>query len=71
VTYDGDHKWLDGSPDLASRPQQDMACAVADDPFDRWLGHSLHENFGAVAAEPLPEELLRLINGAASGQRGH
>lgn len=31
------------------------------DPFDLWLQRSLHETFEAVAAEPIPENLLRLI----------
>jgi hypothetical protein len=31
------------------------------DSFDLWLRRSLHEAFGAVAAEPILEEILRLI----------
>lgn len=31
------------------------------DPFDLWLHRSLRETFDAIAAEPIPEDLLRLI----------
>lgn len=30
--------------------------------FDTWLKHGLHQMFDDVAREPIPEELLRLIN---------
>lgn len=29
--------------------------------FDIWLQHGLHQMFDRVAQEPVPEELLRLI----------
>lgn len=29
--------------------------------FDIWLQHGLHQMFDGVAQEPIPEELLRLI----------
>jgi hypothetical protein len=32
-----------------------------DQAFDLWLHRSLHQLYDRVAAEPLPEELLRLI----------
>jgi hypothetical protein len=35
--------------------------AVADEPLHRWLTHSLHHEFHAVVVEPLPMELLRLL----------
>ena len=31
------------------------------DPFDLWLRRSLRETFDAIAGEPIPEDLLRLI----------
>ena len=31
------------------------------DPFDLWLQRSLRETFDAIAGEPIPEDLLRLI----------
>ena len=30
-------------------------------PWLRWLERSLHQRFDAVVAEPIPEDLLRLI----------
>ena len=32
-----------------------------DDAFDLWLRQSLHTAFDAVAAEPIPEDILRMI----------
>ncbi|GBQ82885.1 hypothetical protein AA13595_1036 [Gluconacetobacter johannae DSM 13595] len=32
-----------------------------DDPFELWLKRGLHQLFDEVAREPVPEELLRLI----------
>ena len=32
-----------------------------EDPFDLWLRRSLHEAFDQAMAEPVPEEVLRLI----------
>ena len=31
------------------------------DPFELWLRRGLHDAFDAIAAEPVPEDLLRLI----------
>jgi hypothetical protein len=31
------------------------------DPFELWLRRGLHRAFDAIAAEPVPEDLLRLI----------
>jgi hypothetical protein len=30
--------------------------------FDMWLGNKLHQMFDAVAAEPLPADLLKLLD---------
>ncbi len=35
--------------------------AKADAAFDLWLQRGLHEIYDKVASEPLPDELLRLI----------
>ena len=35
--------------------------ATEDDAFDLWLRRSLHTAFDAVAAEPIPEDILRMI----------
>jgi hypothetical protein len=34
-------------------------------PFDRWLRKQLHEMSEAIAREPLPDDLLRLIDNDA------
>jgi hypothetical protein len=36
--------------------------ATEDDAFDLWLGRSLHTAFDAVAAEPIPEDILKMID---------
>jgi hypothetical protein len=33
-----------------------------EDAFDLWLRQSLHEAFGAITEEPVPEDILRMIN---------
>lgn len=33
----------------------------SDSPFDIWLQRTLHKLFDEVASEPVPDELLRLI----------
>ena len=45
-----------GSPDAASNKTQKAQGA-----FDLWLQRGLHKLFDDVASEPVPEELLRLI----------
>ena len=37
--------------------------AAPADPFDLWLSRGLHGLYSAVASEPIPQELLRLIDG--------
>ena len=66
MAYDGGHEW---PREAASRLRRDNGPATADDAFGQWLERSLHERFDAIAAEPLPEELLRLVNEAAGGHR--
>jgi len=45
-----------------------------DQPFDHWLHKQLHEMYDAIAKEPLPDDLMRLIDqdaksdAAASGK---
>ncbi len=34
---------------------------VSKDAFDLWLKQGLHELFDSIASEPIPEELIRLI----------
>jgi hypothetical protein len=33
-----------------------------EDPFDQWLERGLHEAFDAVAQEPIPDDILWLID---------
>ncbi len=44
-------------PRLATRGRE----AGAGTAFDVWLQRSLHQLFDTVAKEPIPEELMRLI----------
>ena len=52
---------------MTDMPARRRRLAAADasmperDAFDLWLGASLREAFDQVAAEPIPEDLLRMI----------
>jgi hypothetical protein len=39
-----------------------------DQPFDHWLHKQLHEMYDAIAKEPLPDDLMRLIDEDAAGK---
>lgn len=41
-----------------------------DQPFDHWLHKQLHEMYDAIAKEPLPDDLMRLIDQDAAGKSG-
>ncbi len=43
-----------------------------DRPFDMWLHKQLHAMYDEIASEPLPEDLLNLIDkdAATSGKKG-
>jgi hypothetical protein len=50
--------------DRQSSPPQPPARRVRRKPetaFDQWLARGLHQMFDEVAKEPIPEELLKLI----------
>ena len=49
----------DGADDAAGRPAR--ALGQPDSAFDLWLRRGLHQMFDAVANEPIPDELLKLI----------
>lgn len=49
-------RWKDTSRP-ARRPEREKA----NDAFDLWLQRGLHKLFDDVAQEPIPEELLKLI----------
>ena len=38
------------------------AVARMDQPFDHWLHKQLHEMYDAIASEPLPDDLMKLID---------
>ncbi len=49
------------APTAGSPEPDDSRIQKKPDPFELWLRRSLRETFDAIAAEPVPEELLRLI----------
>lgn len=51
---------------LARKPRAD------DRPFDMWLHKQLHAMYDEIASEPLPDDLLMLIDkDAATTKKGH
>jgi len=42
----------------------------ADVAFDLWLKRSLHQMYDAIASEPIPPELLRMIEDDRARRRG-
>jgi hypothetical protein len=48
-------------PARRRRPAALAACQPEEDAFDLWLGASLREAFDQVASEPIPEDLLKMI----------
>jgi hypothetical protein len=62
------------SPRPSSQVSRPKAKAPAARPFDMWLHKQLHAMYDEIASEPLPNDLLDLIDGdaAESGvQEGH
>ena len=49
------------SPREGSAPRLDGGPSAEGDLFDLWLQRQLHRCYPAIAAELIPEELLRLI----------
>lgn len=43
---------------------------ASEDPFGLWLQRGLHQLYDSVANEPIPDELLRLIEDDKSKGRG-
>lgn len=43
------------SSDAAGKPRMDR-------PFDHWLHKQLHEMYDSIAKEPLPDDLMKLID---------
>jgi len=61
-----------GQEASSDRPKQTAAewLGTEEDVFDLWLRQSLHNVFDAVAAEPIPEEIMRMIE-EDRGEREH
>ncbi len=49
------------SPPPKKPPDHEPKPAKPEAAFDLWLNRSLHQMFDDVAQEPVPDELLRLI----------
>jgi hypothetical protein len=50
-----------GDDDERKRTAADRPAEGAEDPFELWLRQSLHEAFDPALEEPVPVEVLRLI----------
>lgn len=50
-----------GKDGMPEKSRQNGASSDKENPFDLWLKRGLHQLFDDVANEPIPEELLRLI----------
>jgi hypothetical protein len=48
-------------PSMRDRPRPERGSAERSDAFDTWLRRRLQQSYGAIASEPIPEELLRLL----------
>jgi hypothetical protein len=53
-------------PDVDDPAEADPSEAA----FDLWLKRSLHQMFDTIAAEPIPPDLLRLIEDDRQRRRG-
>jgi hypothetical protein len=49
-------------PNAKTTPPAEKQQPRMDQPFDHWLHKQLHEMYDAIAKEPLPDDLLRLID---------
>jgi hypothetical protein len=49
------------APREGNEPRPEGGPSAEDDAFDLWLRRQLQRCYAAIAAEPIPEELLRLI----------
>lgn len=50
------------SEDKSQKNKSNKAKAPADRPFDMWLHKQLHAMYDEITAEPLPDDLLNLID---------
>jgi hypothetical protein len=56
-----DNKPQRGRADASARSKKVKAAAPTERPFDMWLQKQLHAMYDEIAAEPLPDDLLGLI----------
>ena len=62
---------MPGQDATKTEPNSRRSRAGAEDAFDLWLQRQLSQMFDAVADEPLPDDLLRLLRGErAKGSNG-
>jgi len=54
----------------ANEVAQQRAKASAERPFDMWLQKQLHAMYDEIASEPLPNDLLNLIDHDAAASEG-
>lgn len=57
-------------PLAPARAPKRAAAEPGPDPFDVWLQRGLHQLYDSVAAEPIPPELLRLIEADQTRRKG-
>src|SRR4051812_7964584 len=57
------------APREGSEPRLDGGPSAEGDLFGLWLQRQLHRSYAAIAAEPIPEALLRLIEEAGNRNR--
>ncbi|WIM13244.1 MAG: hypothetical protein OJF58_004210 [Enhydrobacter sp.] len=53
-----------------AEPARGKTKSTADRPFDIWLQKQLHAMYDEIASEPLPDDLLALIERDAKADRG-
>ncbi len=50
-------------------PSREKIKATTDRPFDKWLQKQLHAMYDEIASEPLPDDLLNLIEHDAKNHK--
>lgn len=70
-TMANDNKQQRNKSNAGDAPRAKMKAAQSERPFDMWLQKQLHAMYDEIAQEPLPDELLDLIDSdAKSKNRG-
>jgi hypothetical protein len=59
-----------GPPRRSPPPRPQKAKAPEARPFDMWLHKQLHAMYDEIASEPLPNDLLNLIDTDAASEKG-